>query len=85
MFIDEAGHAIEPEALIAIAGIIECHRYNGAQVVLAGDPRQLGPVIRSPVAKKCGLGMYYISLVPYTSKFFVHLLCVYLGIKHISV
>lgn len=28
----------------------------GAQLVLAGDPRQLGPVLRSPLAQKHGLG-----------------------------
>ena len=56
VFIDEAGHAIEPEALVAIAGITDCSL--GGQVVLAGDPEQLGPVVRSPIAIKYGLGLY---------------------------
>ncbi len=57
MFIDEAGHAVEPEAIIAIAGILEsdiAHR-DGGQVVLAGDPEQLGPILRSPISIKYGL------------------------------
>ena len=57
MFIDEAGHATEPEAVIALAGIIEpeVNTKNGSQVVLAGDPEQLGPILRSPFAIKYGL------------------------------
>ena len=43
MFLDECGHAMEPEAMCALAGIIE----NSGQVVLAGDPYQLGAVIRN--------------------------------------
>jgi helicase MOV-10 len=59
IFIDEAGQATEPETLIPIAGIfeMECTASNGGQVVLAGDPEQLGPVLRSPIAIRGGLGM----------------------------
>ena len=58
IFIDEAGQATEPETLIALAGIFESDIVveNGGQVVLAGDPEQLGPVLRSPIAKENGLG-----------------------------
>lgn len=58
IFIDEAGQATEPETLIAIAGIFEpdVRVKNGGLVVLAGDPEQLGPVLLSPVAIRCGLG-----------------------------
>ena len=58
IFIDEAGQAIEPEAMIPIAGIFESDILvpNGGQVVFAGDPEQLGPVLRSPLALKYGLG-----------------------------
>jgi len=54
IFIDEAGQATEPETLIPLAGIFESE--YGSQVVLAGDPKQLGPVLRSPVAIERGLG-----------------------------
>ncbi|XP_067913601.1 putative helicase MOV-10 isoform X1 [Heterodontus francisci] len=61
VFIDEAGHAVEPESVIAIAGLLDamdlvCNR-DGGQLVLAGDPKQLGPVLRSPIAIKHGLDL----------------------------
>ncbi|TSN76534.1 putative RNA helicase SDE3 [Bagarius yarrelli] len=54
IFVDEAGHAVECETVIAIAGLL---RAETGQLVLAGDPRQLGPMLRSPFAKKYGLGL----------------------------
>uniref|UniRef100_A0A452UK02 RNA helicase n=1 Tax=Ursus maritimus TaxID=29073 RepID=A0A452UK02_URSMA len=58
IFIDEAGHSMEPESLVAIAGLMEVKETDnpGGQLVLAGDPRQLGPVLRSPLTQKHGLG-----------------------------
>ncbi|XP_006895773.1 PREDICTED: putative helicase MOV-10 isoform X2 [Elephantulus edwardii] len=58
IFIDEAGHSMEPESLVAIAGLMEVREKGdpGGQLVLAGDPRQLGPVLRSPLTQKHGLG-----------------------------
>ncbi|XP_076469698.1 putative helicase MOV-10 [Babylonia areolata] len=60
VFIDEASHATEPEALTALAGLLYMGREHpaGKQVVLAGDPKQLGPILRSPFARKFKLGMY---------------------------
>ncbi|XP_018416350.1 PREDICTED: putative helicase MOV-10 [Nanorana parkeri] len=55
VFIDESGHAVEPESVIAVAGILDV--IEGGQLVLAGDPKQLGPVLRSPLAIEHGLGM----------------------------
>jgi superfamily I DNA and/or RNA helicase len=43
---DEAGHAEEPLALCALAGLSG----SSTAVVLAGDPNQLGPVIHSRIA-----------------------------------
>ena len=43
----QQGHAHEPECL-AIAGLLG----RRCKLILSGDPMQLGPVIRSPVAKK---------------------------------
>ena len=52
VFIDEAGQATEPETCIALGGILgpEC-----GQLVMAGDPHQLGPIVRSSLAAAHGL------------------------------
>ena len=57
LFIDEAGHATEPEAMIPI-GLIDPAK---GKIVLAGDPKQLGPVLRSPIALKHGLQLSYLE------------------------
>ncbi|XP_012690883.1 putative helicase mov-10-B.1 [Clupea harengus] len=54
IFVDEAGQAVEPECIIGIAGLL--HPQKG-QLVLAGDPEQLGPILRSPLALRHGLGL----------------------------
>ncbi|MCJ8734857.1 hypothetical protein PDJAM_G00240160 [Pangasius djambal] len=54
IFVDEAGHAVECETIIAIAGLL---RAETGQLVLAGDPKQLGPILRSPYAIRYGLGL----------------------------
>ncbi|XP_075997327.1 putative helicase mov-10-B.1 [Genypterus blacodes] len=54
VFVDEGGQAVEPECVIAIAGLL-CPKTS--QLVLAGDPKQLGPILRSPLALKHGLGL----------------------------
>nr|XP_033813500.1 RNA helicase Mov10l1 isoform X2 [Geotrypetes seraphini] len=53
IFIDEAGQASEPECLIPLGLMSEV---NG-QVVLAGDPWQLGPVIKCRLAVAYGLNV----------------------------
>ncbi|XP_072290514.1 RNA helicase Mov10l1 [Eucyclogobius newberryi] len=53
VFLDEAGQALEPEALIPISLVSE----TDGQIVLAGDPRQLGPIVKSKVAAAFGLGV----------------------------
>ena len=50
IFIDEAGQGMEPECLVPIVGLLGIQGSNAGQLVLAGDPKQLGPVLRSPVA-----------------------------------
>lgn len=70
IFIDEAGHCMEPESLVAIAGLMDVKETGnpGGQLVLAGDPRQLGPVLRSPLAQKHGLGYSLLErLLTYNS------------------
>ncbi|XP_010126303.1 PREDICTED: putative helicase Mov10l1, partial [Chlamydotis macqueenii] len=53
VILDEAGQASEPESLIPVGLISEA---NG-QVVLVGDPKQLGPVIKSKIALTFGLNI----------------------------
>ncbi|XP_073937892.1 RNA helicase Mov10l1 [Castor canadensis] len=53
VFVDEAGQASEPECLIPLGLVSDI---NG-QIVLAGDPMQLGPVIKSRLAMAYGLNV----------------------------
>jgi len=46
LFIDEAGFATEPETVIPLA-LLDPRK---GQLVLAGDPEQLGPILRSSLA-----------------------------------
>ncbi|TDL24436.1 P-loop containing nucleoside triphosphate hydrolase protein [Rickenella mellea] len=57
IFIDEAGQAHEPETLIPITAFAD--KYTN--VVLSGDPKQLPPMIRSPLALKLGLEKSYLE------------------------
>lgn len=57
IFVDEAGQASEPEALIAIKSLAN----ENTNVILSGDPKQLGPIIRSDVAIRLGLGISFLD------------------------
>ncbi|NXF85693.1 M10L1 helicase, partial [Eubucco bourcierii] len=57
VILDEAGQASEPESLIPIGLISEA---NG-QIVLVGDPKQLGPVIKSQIALAFGLNISFLE------------------------
>uniref|UniRef100_A0A3P9KYN0 RNA helicase n=1 Tax=Oryzias latipes TaxID=8090 RepID=A0A3P9KYN0_ORYLA len=54
VFVDEAGQGLESETVIAIAGLLSPQE---GQLVLAGDPKQLGPIVHSPIASKHQLGL----------------------------
>ena len=41
--------------MIPVAGLLNIKNPNGGQLVLAGDPKQLGPILRSPISIKNGL------------------------------
>nr|XP_060633769.1 RNA helicase Mov10l1 [Anolis sagrei ordinatus] len=56
VFVDEAGQASEPECLIPLGLVSEVT----GQIVLSGDPMQLGPVMKSRLAIAYGL---HISLL----------------------
>ena len=49
--VDEAGQALEPEAVAPVAALLGAD----SQLLLAGDPKQLGPVIHNDLAKANGL------------------------------
>ncbi|KAL8278914.1 hypothetical protein RQP46_008583 [Phenoliferia psychrophenolica] len=51
IFIDECGQAEEPESAIPLAMANE-----RTSVILCGDPKQLGPIVQSPIALHFGLG-----------------------------
>ncbi|XP_065066757.1 RNA helicase Mov10l1-like [Rhopilema esculentum] len=53
VFVDEAGQCTEPECLVA-AGMLAGN--EDGQMVLAGDPFQLGPVLQSGISLRFGLG-----------------------------
>ncbi|CAL5339672.1 unnamed protein product [Camellia sinensis] len=57
VFLDEAGQASEPEAMVPISNLCE----SETVVVLAGDPMQLGPVVYSKDAKVFGLRKSYLE------------------------
>jgi superfamily I DNA and/or RNA helicase len=55
VFLDEAGHSIEAEAIACLALVTKHSESDPPVTVLAGDPKQLGPIIRSDIGKKFGL------------------------------
>ena len=55
IFIDECGHAVEPEAVAVFTAA------HPKQLVIAGDPKQLGPVVRSSLANRYGLEKSYLE------------------------
>ena len=57
IFVDEAGQATEPEVMIAVKTMAD----NATRVILSGDHKQLGPIIRSNVARALGLETSYLE------------------------
>lgn len=57
IFIDEAGQATEPETFVSIKTLAD----SRTNVILSGDPKQLGPVIRSGIARVLGLEKSYLE------------------------
>lgn len=51
VFVDESGSATESQLLIAIAGICTTKNKIHASITFAGDPKQLGPIIKSHAIK----------------------------------
>lgn len=53
----QAGHAEEPLALAGVAGLATA----STRVILAGDPKQLGPIVHSRIAAASGLGLSWME------------------------
>ena len=81
IFIDEAGHATEPECIIPVADLLDPNHPRGGQLVLAGDPKQLGPILRSPISVKYGLGKYVKAAWITTMKWWSLLLLFHLSLQ----
>lgn len=57
IFVDEAGQATEPEVMIAVKTMAD----NSTRVILSGDHKQLGPIVRSNIARTFGLETSYLE------------------------
>ena len=57
IFVDEAGQATEPETFVSIKTLAD----SKTNVILSGDPKQLGPVIRSAITRDLGLEKSYLE------------------------
>ncbi|KAG8926685.1 hypothetical protein FRC01_008506 [Tulasnella sp. 417] len=57
IFIDEAGQAMEPEIMVPIKTMAN----ERTTIILSGDPKQLGPIIRSTVASHLGLATSFLN------------------------
>ena len=63
LVVDEAGHATEPEVIAVAATLMDFDEKNkrGSQLILAGDPKQLGPIVASDVCQRFGMSMSYME------------------------
>ncbi|KAJ7249435.1 RNA helicase [Mycena rebaudengoi] len=59
IFVDEAGQATEPEVILPI----KSNAGPKTNVILAGDNKQLGPIIQSWMARSLGLQVSYLSRI----------------------
>lgn len=55
LFIDECESAAETYTLVPIVGICSSYNSINANIILCGDPQQLGPIVRSNIAKNLQL------------------------------
>ena len=63
--VDEAGHATEPEVVAVASTLMDFQRHDNrvGQLILAGDPKQLGPIVTSNVCRKFGLEVSYMERI----------------------
>ena len=77
--VDEAGHATEPEIIAVASTIMDFYKSTintkkknkknemGGQLVLAGDPMQLGPIVTSELCKTLQMDRSYLERLIQTS------------------
>lgn len=67
MVVDEAGQAMEPEIISVASSLINFStndiltRKSVGQLILAGDPKQLGPIVSSSLCQKFNLDLSYLE------------------------
>ena len=59
--VDEAGHATEPEVIAVASTLLDFNPRSGGQLILAGDPEQLGPIIPSTICEKNGMCVSFME------------------------
>ncbi|QRV83269.1 hypothetical protein RhiJN_11285 [Ceratobasidium sp. AG-Ba] len=57
IFVDEAGHATEPEVMVAVLQ----NAGPKTNIIMCGDPMQLGPIVQSKECAKLGLGKSFLD------------------------
>lgn len=57
VFIDEAGQATEPEAMV----VVKNTAIASTKLILSGDPKQLRPIVHSVIASELGLSVTYLE------------------------
>jgi len=57
VFIDEAAQATEPEAMVVVKNVSNA----STKLILAGDPKQLRPIVQSAVANELGFNISYLE------------------------
>lgn len=70
--VDEAGHATEPEVIAVASTVMDFYNQTnkkemGGQLVLAGDPMQLGPIVTSELCKTFKMHRSYMERLVQTS------------------
>ncbi|KAF5389693.1 hypothetical protein D9757_006021 [Collybiopsis confluens] len=59
IFVDEAGQAMEPAVMVPLKSIAD----EKTNVVIAGDNKQLGPIVHSGIASALGLKTSYLARI----------------------
>jgi len=57
VFVDEAAQATEPEAMVVVKNVSDA----STKLILAGDPKQLRPIVQSAIANELGLNVSYLE------------------------